>query len=732
MNQAPAKLNGTARELGEDDEKPEVSGESDAEILKRIQSRVELAGEAWSEYRAKAVKDVSFCDLDQQWPEVEKSKRESEGRPVLVEDRTNPFVDQLVNHERQNRPAMTVHPVSDGANQKTAEILKGYLRHVEIWSNADFAYDRASEAQKRGGFGFWRVMTDYIDEKSFDQDIKIVSIPNPFMWFIDPKSTEPDGSDMDWAFGQEDMTQEEFKHQFPRADMSASDMSPASWMRIGDEAPEWIGKDGKSARVVEYYEKVRKRVKIYLLDDGSVVNSLPKGAKSKKERESYKTIIMWYKACANEILDRREVPGKFIPVVPVYGKELILNGKRDYWGVVRPMKGVQQMINVFKCSLTESIGLAPKAPWLMPMEGMPDGQKEVWDKANTNNYSTLYYNAWADGKQLPAPQRNVQEPAIQAITLALKSNEDALKAVTGMYDPSLGDRGGGDQSGVAIGKLQNQGMVGNFHLTDNMNRAIRHTARIVLGMVPDVIDTERMLRIVGADGKASQVVVNSQDPQKDPKTGEPVIYDFTTGYYDVVVDAGPSYLTQRQENLTNIINAAHVFPAIAQMGADVAVRNMDFPEADELADRITPPQFKNKDGQPPIPPEIQHQLQGLSQMNDALTKRVHQLMDALESKQAELASKEKVAVINAEASLGVAEIKANQAAMSIEIDHIHKLYDVMLAQTGMAQDAALKLRDQNLSQQEPAGQPAGDSTPAAPAAPSNATVPDAVEGDSLS
>lgn len=645
---------------------PESVSKADQKILERIRKRRDLAYESEKERREKQLADLLFCDLDNQWPDEEKAKRKAQGRPCLTIDRTTPFIDQLVNEERQNRPSATVNPINDGADKDTAEILQGYFRHVELNSNADFAYDRASESQKRCGFGFMRLITDYVDNDSFDQDIKVVSVPNPFMFYLDSASTEPDGSDAEWGFGEEDFDQDDFKEKYPKASIGTA--GTAEWTSIGDDAPGWVGQKGETFRVVEYYEIQKTPYTLCQLEGGNTVDKakLKKGDKvakdsdgNPKERASNKIKIKWFKVCANEILERGDVPGRYIPIVPVYGKELIVNGKRDYRGVVRSMKDVQRMVNVWKSAQTETIGLAPRAPWVVAIGALPEGDK-TWSTANTTNYSALFYQAFdSEGRQMPQPTRNIQEPAIQAITVALKDTEEDMKAVTGMYDPSRGLADSSNQSGVAIKSLQNQGMTANFHYLDNFNRSLRHFWRIALYMVPEVVDAKRLLRIVGIDGKQSLVHVNTSQPVKDPRTGIEKIYDLTAGKYDVSIVAGPSFQSKRQENVAQLINLAKIAPAVAQNGLDILVRQMDFPAADELADRVTPPQFKKPDeGGAPISPQVQQQMQQAQEMVQALTQKVHDLTDQLETKQLENQAKISAAQIASATDIEVANIRA--------------------------------------------------------------------------
>jgi hypothetical protein len=331
---------------------------------------------------------------------------------------------------------------------------------------------------------------------------------------------------------------------------------------------------------------------------------------------------------------------------------------------------------------------------------------------------------------MPQPTRNIQEPAIQAITVALKDTEEDMKAVTGMYDPSRGLADSANQSGVAIKSLQNQGMTANFHYSDNFNRSLRHMWRVALNMLPEVVDAERLLRIVGVDGKQSMVQVNTQQPVKDPRNGLEKIYDLTAGKYDVSIVAGPSFQSKRQENVSQLINLAKIAPAVAQNGLDILVRQMDFPAADELADRVTPPQFKKpEEGGTTIPPEVQQQMQQAQQMVQQLTARVHELTDELQTKSLENQAKINAAQIASATDIEVANIRAEAQIIQAKLQAKAPTSDAnndanaVLAQLSehMADvQTLLMLHHEMLSQPpsapvQPMPEPAAPSSPAIPA-----------------
>lgn len=701
--------------------------------LKRIKDHYAAAVEAWRDQYERGRDEVAFCDSENQWDAQDRMARENKGRPCITVDRMTPFLDQLANDQRQNRQAIDVHPVDDHGDVETAEVISGLIRHIEYDSNADVAYDTGFMAMLRGGIGFIRVYLDYCEPTSFDQDIKIGRIEDPFRVYLDPNSTEPDGCDAMWGCIESDMTLEEFKRRFPNAD--STNAQSQEWQSLGPDDRIFLADKDRPVRVLEYFEKEGQDITLCLLPDGSIVKKedVPEGIVPKRERTSTVYTVKQTFANALEILEETTFPGEYIPIIPIYGQELITDGKRQYFGLVNRLMGVQKMVNYQKSSLVETIALAPKAPWLIAAESV-EGFERQWESANTANYAYLPFNAMDErGNALPVPQRVMGEPAIAAIAGTLQGSEEDLKAVTGMYDPSMGREASG-QSGVAIRSLQHQGQLGNFHFQDNLSRSIRHLGRIIIGLIPLIYDAPRTVRIVKEDDTQETIRINEQ--QQDPKQGKPLIYDLTAGKYDVVVTSGPSYSTRRAENLAVMMDMMRALPPqVSMVLADLVVSQMDTPIAKQIQERLKkmlPPQLQDdpQNGQPPIPPQVQAQMQQLGEHAQQQEAAMHDLMNQLarakqekESKQAEIDARIKVAEISAEASVTVAEMnaksKADSAMLSAQLDRFQSILDAFIAKDATLDDHAHEYAmasDPAVNGQMQMGQPAPSQPPAMPSA----------------
>ncbi len=607
--------------------------------VEQIQQRFRDTQKAWERQYKLSLEDVNFCSVDNQWPSDVRAARQ--GRPSLATDRLNAQVKQITNAQRENRPACTVHAVNGEADEDTANVIQGMMRHIEYQSGADMAYDEAMEWQVRAGIGYFRILTAY-EKNSFDQKVCIESVNNPFMVFPDPTYQKLDGSDLEYCFILTYMTKEEFKREFPNSKLSTFDYQ--GWLGLNNRLPEWFSEDAKSCVVAEYFEKSYESVQLVHLSSGETKRKDECSAKELKKVDAERTlqepVIKWYKLGALEILEETEWPGSYIPIIPVFGDPLLEDGNRIYSGLIRNAKEQQMMLNTVITATIEMIARAPKNPYLVP-EGAIGDQAENWANVNVLDLPYLTYQPFAaDGvTPLPIPQRETAEPPIQGMLSMLNVLENSIKSTNSMYDPQMGQKMSNDQSGMAIKALQQQGNIASYHFSDNLNRAIRLCGHMLLDLFPKIYSEKRVIRIVGIDDKHSLVQINGIPSDPDningmDENGVRKVFDITVGEYDVCVDSGPSYQTRRAENLNKLLELAGKDPQLMAVAGDLIASQMDFPAAPELVKRlekVLPPQLQPQaDQNRPDPSVLQQQLteahQVISQMTEALQKET-QLAD---------------------------------------------------------------------------------------------------------
>jgi hypothetical protein len=575
--------------------------------IQDAQKFLRFSNDADSYNRQDALDDLKFSSGDQ-WPVEVQNSRNLEARPCLTINKLDGFIRQVCNQQRQARPRMKAHSMNSAANAKVADILTGIFKHIEVNSDADTAYDTAFEFAVRMGWGYWRVVTDYVREDSFDQEIYIKPIQNPFTVYFDPNSQMPDGSDAETCLITEVMSKKDFKAQYPNADDGGNFNNRGT----GDADADWIMKE--DIRVAEWWYTERKKTKLLLLSDGTQVykDDAPDeailaaaGIMVVAERETMRKTIKWAKLTGLEVLEESTWAGKYIPIVPVYGQQLTVDDKRKKYGIVRMAKDPQRMYNYWRTALTESVALAPKAKWLLA-EGQDEGHENEWNLANVKATPVLRYKQKdIEGQPAPVPTRLQPEPPPAGIVEATSAINNDLQTVVGIFDPNQFMQG--NQSGKAIRGQQMQIDLSNFHYYDNLTRSLKQTGRIILDLIPKIYDKERVMRIIGYDNRPEMVTINQRIV--DEQGAEKILNDVTVGEYDVYMDTGPGYQSKRQEAVEAMIPLLQANPELFQAAGDLVFRNMDFPGADVIADRLAAVNpMAQIDEKADIPPQVQMQL----------------------------------------------------------------------------------------------------------------------------
>jgi hypothetical protein len=562
------------------------------DLIKDALEQFEECYEAERENRDDALDDLRFARLGEQWPAAIRNQRQIDGRPCLTINRLPAFIRQVVNDARQNKPAIKVKPVDDHGDVETAEILSGLIRNIEYISNADVAYDTAVDNAVTCGFGYLRVGIDYAHDDSFDMDIKIDRVANIFSVYGDPLSTQADSSDWMRAFVVDTMSKEAFRKKYKGAE-------EVSWDDLGysELGAPWM--EQETLQIAEWWQREEISRKIVLLNNGNVIDAKQYkeskeifdalGLTVQQEREVKSWKVIQRIMTGAEILEENDWPGIYIPIIPVYGDEVNVEGKRYFRSLIREAKDSQRIYNYWRTTGTELVALSPRVPFIGPQGAFATDARK-WATINSQNHPYIEY----DGPIPPQRQPLDTGPALGAMQEALTASDD-IKATLGIFDASLGAKGN-ETSGKAIMARQRESDTSTFHFIDNLSRAIRHLGRIVIDLVPHVYNGPRILRIIGEDGTTENVPVNQPlsnvpnteetNRQEAGETQQAIanIYDLTTGRYDVVVEAGPSFNTKREEAAVQMTEFIRSYPQGAPLMADLLAKNLDWPGAEDIAE----------------------------------------------------------------------------------------------------------------------------------------------------
>jgi len=665
--------------------------------LKQALDRFKIGSDADVDQRHREVDALRFQMPDLCWPTDVKDQRKPQliggvaipQRPMLSIPSLDHPIQLVLNAEKAAHLGVSVHPLSDEASDDTAEVIQGLYRRIEVESRAGLARSWAFERAVKAGRGYYRVITepDPDSDDAFDQRILIKRILQQGSVVLDPFSQEPDYSDGQWAFLTNDMPWETYKRRYPNSQMASYTEEELS--TIGTTTQHWVsGSEGaaRAVRVAEYYRLEYETSRKVLLDDGSesMDDDIPEGrtartgadARTKVEK---KPILYWSTINAIEELEPKQaMDGRYIPIIPVVGRELIpFEAERRWVGMIEPNKDAVRLLNYSASSAVEMASLETKAPYTM-VEGQEEGHEQEWQLANVRNFPYLRYrNVSLNGTPAPPPQRTqVDTSRLGPSMLLLQQAREFIHEGTGAYESALGQQATNAKSGRAVLALQNQHTAGSSHFLDNLAEiSLTYEAKVVLDLIPFIYDRPgRVARILDREDNAKTVMLNqpfTMNPQtkrpmaampspqpptapqmgmgmppQGPPMGMPgappappprpqgkvLHYDLKKGRYGVVVSIGKSYKSRNEEGADEMGNLFQANPSLFPILGDIYLKFRDFPghlEAAERVKKMLPPPLQAKDNGPD-PQQLQQQLQQAGQMVEQLTKALDEKTKLLE------------------------------------------------------------------------------------------------------
>lgn len=634
------------REQEERDKETAKQKKLDAKIVELAIKRFKRCVDAESDNRKKALEDLKF-KAGEQWPADVAQQRSNDKRPCLTINTIPTLVHQVTNDLRQNRPAITISPMGDASDKEGAKAFAGMIRAIERESQAEIAYDTGITSAVDIGFGYWRVITEYENDHTFNQVIRLQRIRNPFRVSCDPERQEPDGCDMKFCFISDLIQRDEYSEKWPKAD-------PLGWTErdVGDDLQQWIQKD--FVRVAEYFTVEHEYRTLVQLSTGHVGfwddldEKIQEQVRNDKiqilnQREAEVQKVVWRRINAVEVLETQPWLGRWIPIVEVLGEEIDVQGKVIRSGMIRNAKDPARMKNYWATAKTEMVALAPKSPWVMA-EGQKEGHEYEWENAHLKNFTVLEYTPTysENGQPMPPPQRQGMVGIPEGIVNAEQGSQQDLMATTGVrFDATAQDRLY-DESGRALKEIRRNVDIGSFHFFDNACRSLRHTGRILVDLIPKVYDTKRCVTILREDDTEEVVTLDPQMGKPfshNPSGKNPVarkIFDPTVGEYGVTVTIGPSYATKRIEAAEQLMRFAQALPEKGALIAHLIAKYSDWPGADEaykILLKALPPNLIAPDMRD-LPPQLSTFVQSLiKQISQMAAERVQMLRDLTDQKE---------------------------------------------------------------------------------------------------
>lgn len=675
--------------------------ELDNEIILEAKRRFKACVEWEAQARANFQYDYKFANGDSvnmyQWDSWVVGDRIAANRPCLTINKTMQHNLQIVNDGKQNKPGVNIRPVGDTASYEAAQIYQEVVRHIEYISNAETVYDNASEFQVAGGIGYWRVVTDYLSDRSFDQEIYIKRVKNPLSVYLDPDINEVDGSDANFGFIFTDEAKDLYEAKYPK------------FKDVGGTAVLDNGFDGWNTlnyvRVCEYFRRSNKDDKfVYfqlpetgeeieefysdLPPDGKKMfqeikwreSNLPPEERTYRERPVIRGEIEWYKIAGNVIIDRKPWLGKYIPIVRIIGRETVIDGVLDRVGHTRALLDPQRIYNINSSANVEYGAAQTKSPVTASADAV-EGYEEYYRTANIVNHSWLPYNAYDDdGNKLDPPKRIEAPQSSPAYVQQMQIAQNEMMMVSGQYQAQMGENENA-KSGVAITQRQRQGDRATYHFIDGQAIGIRFTGKILIDLIPKIYDKKRVMQIEAKDGTLINLTIDPQAAEAYqkiiPQNQDPlitqgaldVIFNPNVGIYTVQSDTGPSFATRRQEAFNALTQIAASNKEFMNVAGDILWKVADFPEAQLLAQRwrrIIPPNVLGDAPNPQVTEAMQQAADKIEQQLGIITKQTQEIADKnreLDIKEREITLKERVGADDATIKM-VREIREDFKALS--------------------------------------------------------------------
>lgn len=631
----------------------------DQKILEDAKSFRSKAQEYWQPIYDAGIEDKEFVTVEgAQWDKQATAKRKQEGKPTLEINLVRAYVQQQINTMRQNRPQAKVVPIDSGADPEIANILGGLIKDVEEASNFEDALDTAAANQVHGAVGFYRITTDYINERSFNQEPQFKPVENPQAVLIDPLSKALDGSDMAKALVSEWVGKSTLEAEYGK-DILPDDFEV-------DSSADWYNSSEDTVCIAEYFYKEQVRDTLYQTTSGEIfLKSELDGeidqSQVVSERTTSRTVIKWAKVTGSAVLETGEFPGKYIPIFPVYGEVTWINSKRHIFSLVHFAKDAQRLFNYWKS--TEANILQKNQDEMTIVDDRGIAGFEEWNNPAGAMY--LRFKATDEmGNVIPYPTKLGAAAPPVGILNAATSAQQLIPDILNMHNPTMGQEVN-NQSGRAIGLLQRQADTAQFHFQDNINKTIRHSARVLIGLFPILYDTEMVRRIVGNDGDSELIKVNAtpQTHDEEEKAINGILNDLSIGRFDVRMDTGPAFNTQREESFNLMMQLVQTNPNLFNVIADLMISNSPLLNAKEIAERVkmlVPPQALGKDK---IDPEqAKAQIQQLDQTVQQMTSEITNLQQQIGDKNAERNFEMLKAELQAKKDIEVAQINASSRA----------------------------------------------------------------------
>lgn len=484
-------------------------------------------------------------------------------RPQLEFNILESRISRLLGEMSKQEPDIVITADDEFQNDwLTLKVVEQHLRHFLLDIDNHHTRYQVYKDILAGGFGVFKVYTDYANPMSMDQVIKIDRC-EPTLCVFDKTAKYSHKGDGLWCAELFPKSKDEFMDEYPDIAVNTisfrRDFAGFNWSYINDNS--------EIILIADYYEKVRREVTIVKVRDdnnemGKVMTleqynkmvdewddiTVPP-ARIGKPRKTMLDRIDRYTVMDNEVIDYARTDYTMLPLVFADGSSVMVKDPTNgnVRQVCRPYvynaKGAQRLKNFAGICAANEVENTSQAKLIVAKEALPKEAefREAYDNPQMAN--VYVFNSTYEGnpdQPINNPIREYQKPpAPPEIMQTFTSADSLVEQILGSYDAALGINNN-QLSGVAIVEGASQSNSAAMPYVVGFMQGLQRAAQIYVDLLPKYYVTPRTLPILDEEGKRHFVKLNTAD-------GVP--FDFDTNALNVVVKAGASFQVQKSRTI---------------------------------------------------------------------------------------------------------------------------------------------------------------------------------------
>jgi len=557
-------------------------------IHRKALEEFNLAHDAQRDQRELSLSDRRFCFIPgAMWDGA--MGEQFDNRIKLEVNKVLLSVTRIFNEYRNNDITVNFIPKDGSEADKLADLCAGLYRADEQDSQANEAMDNAFEEGVSGGFGAWRLCSEYDDPYNDDDDYQRIRFEPIYeadcSVYFDANAKRYDKSDASHAFVITGMTVDAYKEEY--------DDDPSTWPRPTNGGFDWVTAD--TVYVAEYYcvKETTEKIYVYREVDGNEIKHREseftdnpnlkaelkaKGSRKIREKKVESREVHKYILSGNKVLeDCGRIAGRYIPIVPFYGKRFFIEGSERFMGHVRMARDAQILKNMQISMLAETAAFSGvETPIFTPEQVY--GHETTWAEHAVKRKAYLLVNKMTDAagnETVAGPLDYTRAPSIPPATAALlEISEQDISDILG--NQQAGEEVQTQMSGKAVELIQTRLDMQTFIYMDNMSKSVQWCGTVWRDMAKELYaDKNRKMKSVGSQGQRKQVVISRSILDENGVAVEE--NDISRAVLDVAVDVGPASSSRRAATVRGITGIMQLTadPVDQKILSAIALMNME-------------------------------------------------------------------------------------------------------------------------------------------------------------